>query len=257
MLLGKLPLRPGDRIVVLGGPALLIGLGGGAASSRAGGEGEEALELASVQRDNPEMQRRCQEVIDRCAALGEANPIRSLHDVGAGGLANAVPELLEESGVGGIIDLDAIPSDDPALSPMELWCNEAQERYVLALAPQDLDRFAALCRRERCPFAVIGEVTAERRLLVRDRRDGTVAVDLPMTVLFGSLPRLERRPSPFRPLPAVRDPALAALPLARVIPELLRFPAVAAKQFLITIGDRSVGGLCARDPLVGPWQLPV
>ncbi len=257
MHLSKRALSPGDLVVVLGGPAMRIGLGGGAASSRAGGAGDEALDFASVQRDNPEMQRRCQEVIDRLAALGEDNPLLSLHDVGAGGLSNAVPELLEEARMGGEIDLAAIPSDDPSLSPMELWCNEAQERYVLALAPENLARLEQLCRRERCPFAVIGRVTAQRRLLVRDSRDGTVAVDLPMQALFEGLPRMRRVLSPLRPRWRERDPALLTLPLAEAARTVLRFPTVAAKQFLVTIADRTVGGLSSRDPLVGPWQLPV
>lgn len=257
MHLGKRALAPGDCLVVLGGPAMRIGLGGGAASSRAGGTGGDALDFASVQRDNAEMQRRCQEVIDRLSALGEDNPLRSLHDVGAGGLSNAVPELLEEAGLGGEIDLAAIPSDDPSLSPMELWCNEAQERYVLAIAREDLPLLERLCRRERCPFAVIGHATQERRLKVYDSRDGTVAVDLPMSALFEGLPRMVRTLTPLPQRVCARDPALLALPLCEAIPAVLRLPAVAAKQFLITIADRTVGGLCARDPLVGPWQLPV
>jgi phosphoribosylformylglycinamidine synthase len=158
--------RPGDAVVVLGGPAMLIGLGGGAASSVASGESAEDLDFASVQRDNPEMERRCQEVIDRCVALGERNPILSIHDVGAGGLSNAIPELLHDSGVGGVIDLDKVPSDDPSLSPMQLWCNESQERYVLGLPQDRLAEFAALCARERCPFAVVGTATAEQQLVV-------------------------------------------------------------------------------------------
>ncbi len=257
MLLGKRPLSPGDLVVVLGGPAMRIGLGGGAASSRTGGVGGEALDFASVQRDNPEMQRRCQEVIDRLAALGEGNPLLSLHDVGAGGLSNAVPELLEEAGVGGEFDLAAIPSDDPSLSPMELWCNEAQERYVLAIAPKDLPLLERICRRERCPFAVIGQVTAQQWLRVKDSRDGTVAVDLPMRALFEGLPRMRREIGSRFLLPPQLDRALLELALPEAIRAVLRFPAVAAKQFLITIGDRTVGGLSARDPLVGPWQLPV
>src|SRR6478672_754360 len=165
-LVQKLPMRDGDAVVVLGGPAMLIGLGGGAASSVASGESAEALDFASVQRDNPEMERRCQEVVDRCVALGERNPIASIHDVGAGGLSNAIPELLHDSGVGGVIDLDQVPSDDPSLSPLQLWCNEAQERYVLGLPQERVAEFAALCLRERCPFAVVGTATAEEHLLV-------------------------------------------------------------------------------------------
>jgi phosphoribosylformylglycinamidine synthase len=256
-LVEKLSLRPGDAVVVLGGPAMLIGLGGGAASSVAGGAASEALDFASVQRDNPEMQRRCQEVIDRCWALGEANPIRSLHDVGAGGLSNAVPELLHDAGRGGVIDLRAIPSDDPALSPMQLWCNESQERYVAGIGAERLDAFLALCARERCPVAVIGTVTAEERLLLRDSLFGDTPIDLPMEVLFGKPPKMHRDSRRRRREAARADPALLQVPLQEAVERVLRFPAVAAKNFLITIGDRTVGGLCARDPLVGPWQVPV
>ncbi len=162
----KLRLQPGDAVIVLGGPAMLIGLGGGAASSVASGESAEALDFASVQRDNPEMERRCQEVIDRCVALGLDNPIRWFHDVGAGGLSNAIPELLHDSRVGGVIDLDKVPSDDPSLSPMQLWCNESQERYVLGVPQARLAEFAEICARERCPFAAVGVATAEERLVV-------------------------------------------------------------------------------------------
>ncbi|NIP46550.1 MAG: phosphoribosylformylglycinamidine synthase [Gammaproteobacteria bacterium] len=245
----------GTRIVVLGGPAMLIGLGGGAASSMASGEGEEALDFASVQRDNPEMQRRCQEVIDHCWRLGDANPIQSLHDVGAGGLCNAIPELIDGAGRGGSFALRAIPNDDPGMSPMEIWCNEAQERFVLAIAPADMDRFAAICVRERCPFADLGEATEARHLLVSDAADGSRPIDLPMALLLGNPPgmhrRIERQPDASTPL------ALAGLDLEDAARRVLRLPGVADKTFLITIGDRTVGGLSARDQMVGPWQVPV
>lgn len=267
-------LRPGDAIVVLGGPAMLIGLGGGAASSVASGESQEALDFASVQRDNPEMERRCQEVIDRCVALGELNPIATIHDVGAGGLSNAIPELLHDSGLGGVIDLDRVPSDDPSLSPMQLWCNESQERYVLGLPPERVEEFAAICERERCPFAVVGHATAEERLVVG--HGATVesvyaapaesripnpespphAIDIPMDVLFGKPPKMHRDTA--HP-PAPKWPALRwnGLDLREAALRVLAHPTVASKSFLVTIGDRSVGGLTARDQMVGPWQLPV
>ncbi|KAA2284987.1 phosphoribosylformylglycinamidine synthase [Arenimonas fontis] len=251
----KLGLKPGDAVVVLGGPAMLIGLGGGAASSLASGQSSEDLDFASVQRDNAEMQRRCQEVIDRCVALGEQNPILSAHDVGAGGLSNAIPELLHDSGVGGVIELARIPSDDPSLSPMQLWCNEAQERYVLGIGADRLEAFERICRRERAVFAVVGTVTAEQRLLLRGP-DGSTPIDLPMDVLFGSSPKMHRDVQ--RPRPT-RWPRLdtASLDLREAGLRVLSHPTVAAKNFLVTIGDRSVGGLCARDQMVGPWQLPL
>jgi phosphoribosylformylglycinamidine synthase len=255
----KRKLADGDAVIVLGGPAMLIGLGGGAASSVAGGDSSAELDFASVQRDNAEMQRRCQEVIDACWALGEGNPIVSIHDVGAGGLSNAIPEILHDSAVGGRIELRKIPSADPQLSPMQIWCNEAQERYVLALHAADLARFADICARERCPFAVVGAATAEQRLIVADAAaTGAAAnvIDLPMDVLFGKAPKMERDA---RRKPARVDivPDLDGIVLEEAIKRVLRLPAVGSKSFLITIGDRSVGGLCARDPMVGPWQVPV
>ncbi len=257
----KIRLQPGDAVIVLGGPAMLIGLGGGAASSVASGESAEDLDFASVQRDNPEMERRCQEVIDRCVALGERNPIHFFHDVGAGGLSNAIPELLHDSGVGGIIDLGKVPTDDPSLSPLELWCNESQERYVLGVPADRLDEFAAICTRERCPFAAVGVATAEERLVVAyGARPGHIpadaAIDLPMDVLFGKPPKMHR--DAIRP-PAAPWPALdtAALDLREAGLRVLAHPTVAAKNFLVTIGDRSVGGLTAREQMIGPWQLPL
>ncbi len=245
----------GTRIVVLGGPAMLIGLGGGAASSMASGEGEETLDFASVQRDNPEMQRRCQEVIDRCWQLGDDNPVQSLHDVGAGGLSNAVPELIDGAERGGDFDLRAIPCDDPGMSPMEIWCNEAQERYVLAIEAADVERFAAICARERCPWAILGNASDARRLLVADRLDGTRPIDLPMSLLFGRPPRMQRTVVR-RPAPTTRLD-LEGLDLDDAARRVLRLPGIADKTFLITIGDRTVGGLSVRDQMVGPWQVPV
>ena len=249
-------LSPGDAVVVLGGPAMLIGLGGGAASSVASGDSSAELDFASVQRDNPEMQRRCQEVIDRCWALGDDNPIASIHDVGAGGLSNAIPEILNDSGVGGRIELRRIPCDDPQMSPMQIWCNESQERYVLGVPQDRLARFEAICARERCPFAVVGLATAERDLVVTDERLGGAPVDLPLDVLFGKPPRMHRDARRLAPsgLPGFDA---AGLDLAQALDRVLRHPTVGSKAFLVTIGDRTVGGLCARDPMVGPWQVPV
>ena len=256
----KLSIRPGDAVVVLGGPSMLIGLGGGAASSLASGQSSEDLDFASVQRENPEMQRRCQEVIDRCYALGDDNPVRSIHDVGAGGLSNAIPELLHDAGVGGEIDMTAVPSDDPSLSPMQLWCNESQERYVLGVAAEHLADFEALCRRERCPFAVVGKATEAEHLLLRDASSEAAGlghpIDIPMDLLFGKAPRtLRDTRSPYAAPWSRLDPREIDLQEAGL--RVLAHPTVAAKQFLVTIGDRSVGGLCARDQMVGPWQLPL
>ncbi len=251
----KQPLRPGDRIIVLGGPAMLIGLGGGAASSMSSGQSDADLDYASVQRGNPEMQRRCQEVIDRCWSLGAANPIRSIHDVGAGGLSNALPELLHEGGVGGRLELRAIPSADPGMSPMELWCNEAQERYVLAIAPDDLDRFAAVCERERCPWADLGQATADGQLVVADRHFGAAAVAMPLAMLLGRPPGMHR--DAHSQTPPVPAPDLSGIELDQAWRRILALPGVGSKQFLITIGDRSVGGLTVRDQMVGPYQVPV
>ncbi len=252
----KRALAPGDAVVVLGGPAMLIGLGGGAASSVGGGDSSEALDFASVQRDNPEMQRRCQEVIDRCWSLGADNPIVSVHDVGAGGLSNAIPELLNDSGVGGEIELRRIPSADPHLSPMQIWCNESQERYVLGVPAARVPEFEALCARERCPLAVVGHATAERRLIVADSRLGGRPIDLPLDVLFGKPPRMHRDARRRASGLAAPFPT-ANLDLRDAVERVLRHPTVASKSWLVTIGDRTVGGLCARDQMVGPWQVPV
>jgi phosphoribosylformylglycinamidine synthase len=246
---------PGAKLVVLGGPAMLIGLGGGAASSQGSGAGEAALDFASVQRGNPEMQRRAQEVIDTCWALGGDNPIGAIHDIGAGGLSNAVPEIVDHSGCGAEIDLRAVPNDEPGMSPMELWCNESQERYMLTIEPENLPRFLAICERERCPVAVIGELTTQRDLVVRDRALGDTPVAMPMEVLLGKAPKMTRTATrvPF----AVGEWRREQLKLDSAVERVLAFPAVADKSFLIHIGDRTVGGLVARDQLVGPWQVPV
>jgi len=258
----KQPLAPGDQIIVLGGPAMLIGLGGGAASSKASSQDSQALDFASVQRDNPEMQRRCQEVIDRCVAMGEENPIKFIHDVGAGGLSNAIPELLHDSARGGIVDLNNIPCDDPSLSPLELWCNESQERYVLGISASDAAQFTALCERERCPFAIVGTVTEEQRLIAAygatpEFVPPNPAIDLPMDVLFGKPPKMQRNAvvPPDPPWSAFSSAMMSDLQQTAL--RVLAHPSVAAKQFLITIGDRSIGGLTAREQLVGPWQMPV
>ena len=248
-------LSDGDAVIVLGGPAMLIGLGGGAASSVASGDTSEDLDFASVQRDNPEMERRAQEVIDRCVAMGKGNPILSVHDVGAGGLSNAIPELLHDSGVGGVIDLGKVPNDDPSLSPMQLWCNESQERYVLGIPQSRVAEFAALCLRERCVFAVVGTATKEERLVVGYAGEAP-AIDLPMDVLFGKAPKMHRdsaHPAP----PQWPEADTDTLDLREAGLRVLAHPSVAAKSFLVTIGDRSVGGLTARDQMVGPWQVPV
>ncbi|MFZ6697088.1 phosphoribosylformylglycinamidine synthase [Stenotrophomonas acidaminiphila] len=257
----KLKLQDGDIVIVLGGPAMLIGLGGGAASSVASGESAEDLDFASVQRDNPEMERRCQEVIDRCVAMGAGNPIKFFHDVGAGGLSNAIPELLHDSDVGGVIDLGKVPTDDPSLSPLELWCNESQERYVLGIPADRLAEFGEICARERCPFAAVGVATAEERLVVAyGATPGNIPadapIDLPMDVLFGKAPKMHRDTAhPAAP----RWPQLktAGIDLHDAGLRVLSHPTVAAKNFLVTIGDRSVGGLTAREQMIGPWQLPM
>ncbi|MCB1626382.1 MAG: phosphoribosylformylglycinamidine synthase [Xanthomonadales bacterium] len=254
-LVEKGHLRPGDALVVLGGPGMPIGLGGGAASSMGSGSSDVELDFASVQRDNAEMERRCQEVIDACNAMGADTPLVTIHDVGAGGLSNAVPEVLYESGVGADIRLADIPSDDPGMSPLELWCNESQERYVLGVAAARLADFQALCARERCPHAVLASVAAEPHLRLL-QEDGGCAVDLDLALVLGKAPRTERVAPRYRPVPGA-ELALDGRDPGELLREVLRLPAVASKQFLITIGDRTVGGLCHRDQMVGPWQTPV
>ncbi len=246
---------PGAQLVVLGGPAMLIGLGGGAASSMASGESAESLDFASVQRGNPEIERRCQEVIDRCWQLGADNPIVSIHDVGAGGLSNAMPELVNDAGRGANFELRAIPNDEPGMSPMEIWCNESQERYVLAIQPEDMERFSAICERERAPFAVIGEATAEQRLVLGDGHFDNSPIDMPLEVLLGKPPKMLRdvHHKPFHK----EEFSTAGLDLSEAAYRLMKLPTIGDKSFLITIGDRSVTGLVNRDQMVGPWQVPV
>jgi phosphoribosylformylglycinamidine synthase len=253
----------GAPLVVLGGPSMLIGLGGGAASSVGSGQSTSDLDFASVQRGNPEMQRRAQEVIDRCWEMGDDNPILLIHDVGAGGLSNALPEAIAHSHRGGLIDLRKIPSAEPGLSPMELWCNEAQERYVLALVPGSAAKFAALCERERCPFAVVGEITGDGQLRVIDEpspENGQAGarrsiVDMPIEVLLGKTPRMRRQVKSV--VKTLGPLTTAGANIAESLDRLLCLPTIADKTFLITIGDRSVGGMISRDQMVGPWQVPV
>ncbi|MDR0716978.1 MAG: phosphoribosylformylglycinamidine synthase [Azoarcus sp.] len=246
---------PGALLIQLGGPGMSIGLGGGAASSMSTGTNAADLDFASVQRGNPEIQRRCQEVIDACWQRGAANPIIAIHDVGAGGLSNAMPELADHAGLGAHFELREVKTEEPGMSPLEIWSNEAQERYVLAIAPADLDAFAAICARERCPFAVLGAASADGRLVVRDRHFGNTPVDMDMKVLLGTPPKMTRQVSRrAAPLPPFD---VTGLDLSEAALRVLHNPAVASKRFLITIGDRSVGGLTARDQLVGPWQMPV
>ena len=251
----KTDIPVGAKLIVLGGPAMLIGLGGGAASSMAGGEGSAELDFASVQRENPEMERRCQEVIDRCWQLGEQNPIAFIHDVGAGGLSNALPELVKDGGRGGRFDLRQVPNAEPGMSPVEIWCNEAQERYVLAVKPDELARFEALCERERCPFAVVGEATEEELIELSDEHFANRPIDLPMSVLFGKPPKMHREAEALETRHVAMD--TGDIQLREAVERVLCLPAVASKSFLITIGDRSITGLVARDQMVGPGQVPV
>jgi phosphoribosylformylglycinamidine synthase len=248
-------IHPGHKLVVLGGPAMLIGLGGGAASSMDSGASAEDLDFASVQRQNPEIERRCQEVIDRCWQLGEQNPVDFIHDVGAGGLSNAFPELVKDGGSGGMFELRNIPNDEPGMSPLEIWCNEAQERYVMAVAPENMATFEAICVRERCPFAIVGEATAAKHITLGDENFENKPVDLPMSVLFGKPPRMHREVSRMPPPDARFD--TGGIRLDEALRRVLSLPTVAGKGFLITIGDRTVTGMVHRDQMVGPWQVPV
>jgi len=250
---GEVPV--GGRVVVLGGPAMLIGLGGGAASSVGSGASSAELDFASVQRGNPEMQRRAQEVIDQCWAMGNRNPILLVHDVGAGGLSNAIPESIAHSHRGGRIDLRKVPSDEGGMSPLEIWCNEAQERYVLIIAEDQVDLFTALCQRERCPFAIVGELTDDALLQVSDPQFNNRPVDVPLDVILGKPPKMTRN---VQALPGIKDKFDASsIDIRDAAYRLLRLPAIADKTFLITIGDRTVGGMVSRDQFVGPWQVPV
>lgn len=245
----------GAKLIVLGGPAMNIGLGGGAASSMASGQSNEDLDFASVQRDNPEMERRCQEVIDACWQLGDNNPIQFIHDVGAGGLSNALPELVNDGGRGGNFELRNVLSDEPGMTPLELWCNESQERYVLSVSPENMPVFEAICARERAPFAVVGEATAEQHLNLNDSQFDNKPIDMPLDVLLGKPPKMHRDVESAK----VSSPALddTGITLADAANRILSLPTVAEKTFLITIGDRSVTGLVSRDQMVGPWQVPV
>ncbi len=251
----KVEFAPGTLLIQLGGPGMLIGLGGGAASSMATGTNTADLDFASVQRGNPEIQRRCQEVIDACWQQGANNPILSIHDVGAGGLSNAMPELADSAKLGAHFELREVHIEEPGMSPREIWSNESQERYVLAVSPERLADFRAICERERCPFAVLGEATDDGHLTVSDRHFGNKPVDMEMQVLLGKPPKMTREVS----RRAVHLPPfdLTDIDLAEAAFRVLRLPTVASKNFLITIGDRSVGGLTARDQMVGPWQVPV
>ena len=250
---GEIPV--GAKLIVLGGPAMNIGLGGGAASSMTSGKSAENLDFASVQRDNPEMERRCQEVIDRCWQMGTENPILFIHDVGAGGLSNAMPELVHDGGRGGRFELRKILSDERNMSPLEIWCNESQERYVLAVNADQLPLFEQLCAREKVPYAVIGEATQEEHLTLHDDYFANNPIDLPMNVLLGKTPKMQRNEVSKQ----VNSPALSTekIDLTDALHRVLRLPVVAEKTFLITIGDRSITGMVARDQMVGPWQIPV
>ena len=245
----------GSLLIQLGGPGMLIGMGGGSASSMTTGSNTADLDFDSVQRGNAEIQRRAQEVIDRCWALGPVNPILSIHDVGAGGLSNALPEIAYGSGRGARIDLRAASNEEPGMTPREVWCNEAQERYVLAIAPESLELFGGICERERCPFAVVGEATEVQHLEVRDPLFGNTPVDMDLPALLGKPPRMTRHVTRLRQVLAPFS--CEGINLADAVERVLRAPAVADKTFLITIGDRTVGGLCSRDQMVGPWQVPV
>lgn len=246
---------PGIQLIVLGGPAMLIGLGGSAASSVASGTSDEGLDFASVQRGNPEMERRCQEVIDRCVALDDNNPIVAIHDVGAGGLSNAFPELVDDSGRGGRFELRLVPNDESSMSPMEIWCNESQERYVLGIPQERVDEFQAICERERCPWAIVGETTEEEHLLLGDADNETLPIDMPLSLLLGKPPKMLRDVAHVSKKYQALD--FSGVTAEQALERVLKLPAVASKNFLITIGDRSVTGLVARDQMVGPWQVPV
>lgn len=258
----KQRIKNDDLLIVLGGSSQLIGLGGGAISSQQSTENDAHLDFSSVQRDNAEIQRRCQEVINRCAYLGGKNPIISIHDVGAGGLSNALPELVYEHQQGGLIDLRKIPSDEPSMSPMEIWCNESQERFVLAIAPENLPLFEKICQRERCPMAVVGHSTDKQQLIVKDALSSSVPVNFPLGKLLdktAALEKVDHSPTDSaESLNTVQDnKPLKALGWHECCVQVLKHPTVGDKSFLITIGDRSVGGLVHRDQMVGAKQLPV
>ncbi len=249
----KIEFPAGTLLVQLGGPGMRIGMGGGAASSMATGTNAAELDFDSVQRGNPEIERRAQEVINHCWNLGEKNPILAIHDVGAGGLSNAFPELTHDAGRGARFDLSKVPLEETGLAPKEIWCNESQERYVMAIAPESLEQFRSFCERERCPFAVVGVATAERQLVVADEKNA--AVDMPMDVLLGKPPKMHRDVK--RVARSVPPIELTGVALQEAVIQVLSHPTVASKRFLITIGDRTVGAMTHRDQMVGPWQVPV
>ncbi len=247
--------KPGCKLIVIGGSAMLIGLGGGAASSMETGSSDEDLDFASVQRQNPEMERRCQEVIDQCWQLDDLNPIAFIHDVGAGGLSNAFPELVKDGGCGGKFELRDIPSDDASMSPLAIWCNEAQERYVMAVDPCNLNTFEEICQREMCPYAIVGESLEKKQIVLSDKKYNLNPIDLPMSVLFGKPPKIHKNVQTKKHTPKLFD--LSKITITKAIDRVIKHPAVASKSFLITISDRSVTGMVARDQMVGPWQVPV
>ncbi len=251
----KIDVPVGAKVVIIGGPSMLIGLGGGAASSLSSGSSTEELDYASVQRGNPEMERRAQEVIDRCCAMGKNNPILLIHDVGAGGLSNAVPEAIDHSNHGAYIELREIANAEPGMSPMGIWCNEAQERYVVIIEDKQIEDFKKICNRERCPVSVIGTLTDDKKLVVNDRLFNNHIVDIPMELLFGNPPKMERVVNRVAAINC--EVNLEGIELKEAVLRVLRFPAVSDKSFLIHIGDRTVGGLSVRDQLVGPWQIAV
>ena len=251
----------GSLIIVLGGPAMLIGLGGGSASSLNAGSSDSELDFASVQRDNAELERRAQEVITRCFAMGvqnkedNANPIILIHDVGAGGLSNAIPEVADHSKMSADINLRDIDNAEPGMSPLEIWCNEAQERYVLSIHPDDLEVFDQVCKRERCPYAVVGEVATHGNLRLKDEVYDNYPIDMPMDVLFGKPPKTKIEITSEQK--SIIDDGLKGIDIEEAALKILRFPTVADKTFLIHIGDRTVGGLVSQDQFVCPWQVPV
>jgi phosphoribosylformylglycinamidine synthase len=245
----------GANIVLLGGPAMLIGLGGGAASSMNSGSSCEDLDFASVQRGNPEMERRCQEVIDRCWQLGQSNPILSIHDVGAGGISNALPELVNDAGKGAVFELRKVPNDEAGMSPMEIWCNESQERYVLAVADESLEQFEHICQRERAPYAIIGKATDEQQLVLNDKHFGNQPINMPLEVLLGKPPKMSRNVKHVQITQDTFNTSHINFPEA--VERVLRLPTVANKTFLISIGDRSITGQVVQEQMVGPWQIPV
>ena len=243
------------KLVVLGGPAMLIGLGGGAASSMASGASDASLDFASVQRDNAEMQRRCQEVIDTCWSLGNDNPILSIHDVGAGGLSNALPELVSASSCGAKLKLREIPNDESSMSPMGIWCNESQERYVLAISDKKIKQFEKFCKRERAPFAILGNSTEKEQLILDDSFFKNRVIDIPMSILLGEIPKKIK--NVISETNENKKFQTDSLEIEKTVERILRLPSVGSKSFLITIGDRSISGLAVRDQMVGPWQVPV